>query len=447
MASATGIFTNGIFTDDFVARPYWWDAAPPEDAAADPLPEETDVAIVGSGYCGLSAALELARSNLRATVLEAGPLGHGASTRSGGMVSSGQKLVITGAVTAFRPDQTQQVFEESKGSFAFLQELIRREGLDADYQPCGRFFGAWAPAHYERLARNAELLRRHTQVDAGMLPKAEQHREVGSDLYHGGMVVADYGAVHPAKYNQALRDAARRAGAALHSHAAVRGIARDGDGYLVATARGTVRAKEVVVATNGYTDRAVPYLRRRIIPVASYIAATEPLAPGVMDEIMPRRRMMSDTRRELSYFRPSPDGTRLVYGARTSPFDRSPQAMARGIHARILQVFPQLQGVRLSHAWSGFVGMTFDHVPHMGTHEGVHYAMGCNGNGVAMATYLGWQTALKILGRQNRPSVFDGRPFPTRPYYTGWPWMVPLVSGWYHLADAIDRPATILGRR
>lgn len=259
------------------------------------------------------------------------------------------------------------------------------------------------------------------------------------------MVVKDYGAVHPAKYNKALRGRPRRR-AALHSHAAVTGIARDGDGYRVATARGTVRAREVLVATNGYTDKAVPYLRRRIIPVASYIVATEPLPKGVMDEILPHRRMMSDTRRELSYFRPSPDGTRLIYGARTSPFDQDPKAMAHGIHRRILQAYPQLDGVRLSHAWNGFVGMTFDHVPHMGTHEGVHYAMGCNGNGVAMATYLGWQTALKILGRQNRPSIFDGRPFPTKAYYSGWPWMVPLVSGWYHLTDALARPSTILGR-
>ena len=437
---------DDIFAPGFVERPYWWDAAPPEQARDEPLPEATDVAIVGSGYCGLSAALELARNGVRATVLEAGPLGQGASTRSGGMVSSGQKLVITGAVNAFRPDQTEQVFEESKGSFAFIQELIRREGLDADYQPCGRFFGAWAPAHYATLQRNAELLRRNTQVDATVLPRAEQRREIGSDLYHGGMVVTDYGAVHPAKYNRALRQAARREGAGLHSHAAVTGIVRDGDGYLVRTQRGTVRAGEVLVATNGYTDRAVPYLRRRIIPVASYIVATEPLPKALMDEILPHRRMMSDTRRELSYFRPSPDGTRLIYGARTSPFDKNPRDMARGIHRRVTQLYPQLRHVRLSHAWNGFVGMTFDHVPHMGTHEGVHYAMGCNGNGVAMATYLGWQTALKILGRQNRPSIFDGRPFPTKPYYTGWPWMVPLVSGWYHLTDALARPSSVFGR-
>ncbi|MGE0725332.1 MAG: NAD(P)/FAD-dependent oxidoreductase [Alphaproteobacteria bacterium] len=437
--------TNDIFAPGFVERPYWWDAAPPEESLL-ALPEEAEVAIVGSGYCGLSAAIELGRNGVAATVLEAGPLGHGASTRSGGMVSSGQKLVLTGAVETFGAADAPRVFEESVRSFTFIQELIARERLDADYQHCGRFFGAWAPGHLDRLARNAERLARATGVDARVLDRAGQRAEIGSDLYHGGMVVTDYGAVHPAKYNKALRAAARAAGASLHSHAAVRSIGRDGDRHLVRTTRGTVRAREVFVATNGYTDRAVPWLRRRIVPVASYIVATEPLAPAVMDDILPHRRMMSDTRRELSYFRPSPDGTRLIYGARPSPLDRTPRDMARGIRARILQVYPQLAGVRLTHAWSGFVGMTFDHVPHMGRHEGVHYAMGCNGNGVAMATYLGWQTALKLVGRQNRPSIFDGRPFPSRRYYSGWPWMVPLVSAWYHLADAAARPSTILGR-
>ncbi|WGF87402.1 NAD(P)/FAD-dependent oxidoreductase [Marinivivus vitaminiproducens] len=429
---------DSIFHPDFVNRPYWWDAAPPEDARETDLPAETDVLIVGSGWCGLSASLELARAGLRVDVLDAGPLGYGASTRSGGMVSSGQKLVLTGAWKVFGEENAARVFETSQETFTFISDLIARENLDADYQHVGRFFGAYVPAHYERLKRNAELLSTRTGVTTRMVPKAEQRGEIGSDVYHGGMVVEDYCGLHPAKYNKAFRDAARQAGAHLHSHSAVRSIARTDKGFVVDSVRGRIAAKEVIVATNGYTDRAVPELRRRVIPVASYIVATEPLAPEVMAEIMPHRRMMSDTRRELNYFRPSPDGTRLLLGCRAGVFDKDPKDAAHGNLARIRHIFPQLARTRLTHAWSGNVAMTFDHVPHMGVSEGVHYAMGCNGNGVAMATYLGHQTALKILGRQNRPCIFDGRPFPTRPYYTGVPWMVPLATAWYHLCDAFD---------
>lgn len=436
--------TDTIFAENFEVKPYWWDAAPPEDASAEPLPDEVDVAIVGSGYCGLAAAAELAAAGLRTAVLEAGPLGFGASSRSGGMVSSGQKLVITGAYKVFGEGNAERVFEESKASFEFITDYIERQRLDADYQHCGRFFGAFTPDAYRTLTRHADLLQQRTGVAARMVPAVRQREEIGSDFYHGGMVVEDYGGLHPAKYNRALRGLARQSGATLHSHARVTGTEPDGAGRVVLTARGRVRAREVMIATNGYTDRAVPYLQRRIVPVASYIVATEPLPPEVMAEVLPHRRMMSDTRRELNYFRPSPDGTRLLFGCRPSFRDKDERTIARGIHRRMLQVFPQLAGRRLTHVWKGFVAMTFDKVPHMGTYEGVHYAMGCNGNGVAIATYLGHQTAQKILGRQNRPSIFDGRPFPSHPLYGGSPWLVPLASGYYHLRDMLDRPGAAL---
>jgi len=436
--------TQSIFADDFQVKPYWWDAAPPEDASAEALPDAVDVAVVGSGYCGLVAATELARAGLRTAVLDAGPLGFGASTRSGGMVSSGQKLVLSGGYKAFGAGNAERVFAESKASFEFITGLIEREGLDADYQNCGRFFAAYTAGDFETLKGHAALLHARTGVKARVLPRAQQRQEIGSDFFHGGMVVEDYGGLHPAKYNRALRRLARKSGASLHSHARVGGTRADGAGRVVMTERGDIKARDVVIATNGYTDKAVPYLRRRIVPVASYIVATEELPKEVMDDILPRRRMMSDTRKELDYFRPSPDGRRLLFGCRPSLRDKDERVIARGSYARMCQIYPQLRGRKLTHAWKGFVGMTFDRVPHMGTYEGVHYAMGCNGNGVAIATYLGYQTALKILGRQNRPSIFDGRPFPTMPFYSGVPWMVPLASGYYHLRDALVRPAAAL---
>src|SRR5882672_9203123 len=174
--------TQSIFTEDFQVKPYWWDAAPPEDASAEPLPETVDVAIVGSGWCGLTAAIELARAGLRTAVLDAGPLGFGASTRSGGMVSSGQKLVISGAYKVFGESNAERVFAESKGSFDFITGFIEREKLDADYQPCGRFFGAFTPGDFATLSRHAELLRERTHVTARLLPADRQREEIGSDF-------------------------------------------------------------------------------------------------------------------------------------------------------------------------------------------------------------------------------------------------------------------------
>jgi glycine/D-amino acid oxidase-like deaminating enzyme len=436
-----------IFAEGFKTDPYWWEAAPPEDPGRDKLPAEVDVAIVGSGFCGLAAALELARNGVCVAVLDAGPLGIGASSRSGGMVSSGQKLVLKGALKDFAPDKAAEALEDSKATFDFLQTLIAREELDADLQICGRFFGAWTAAHYETLSRQAALLAERTGVHARMIPRERQREEIGSDFYHGGMLVEEYGGLHPSKYNAALRRAARRAGARLHAFAAVQGWERDGTAQRVRTARGTLRARHVVVATNGYTTANLSWFRRRVVPVTAFIMATEPLPAGMMDEILPHRRMVSDTRKELSFYRPSPDGTRILFGGRPNAFGNNERSAAIGLHARMAQVWPQLRDVKLSHSWRGNVAMTFDKLPHLGREDGVHYALGCNGNGVAMMTWLGHQTAQRILGRQNRPSAFEDRPFPTAPFPRDNTWLLPLASASYHLRDFLDRPGAVLAER
>lgn len=436
-----------VLAPGFKTDPYWWEAAPPDADARDPLPAEVDAAVVGSGFCGLACALELARSGLRVAVLDAGPLGVGASSRSGGMVSSGQKLVLGQALTGFTADEAARVLEDSRDTFEFLQGLVAREQLDADLQLCGRFFGAWTPAHYATLQRNAALLAERTGVRAHVIPRERQREEIGTDLYHGGMVVEEYGGLHPAKYNRALRDAARRAGAGLHAFAAVQSWTPDGDHLLVRTARGTLHAREVVVATNGYTGAELPWHRRRVVPTASYIVATEPIPPTVMDEILPRRRMVSDTRRELSYYRPSPDGTRILFGGRPRAFGLDERRAAAGLRARLVQVWPQLRHVKLTHAWTGNVAMTFDKLPHLGRRDGAHYALGCNGNGVALMTWMGHQTALRLLGRQNRVPAFEDRPFPSAPFYRDHTWFLPFVSAAYHARDFLDRPGAVLAER
>jgi glycine/D-amino acid oxidase-like deaminating enzyme len=240
-------------------------------------------------------------------------------------------------------------------------------------------------------------------------------------------------------YHQGLRRACRAAGVKLSAHTAVEGIdGRAGD-LTVRTSRGPVRARDVVLGTNGYTGAATPWHRRRVIPVGSYIIATEPLGEQRVRELFPSLRVVGDTKRVLYYFRPSPDGTRVVFGGRASFRTTSALEAAPVLYGYMLGVFPQLAGVKLTHAWTGNVAFTFDRVPHMGERDGIHYAMGCNGSGVVMMRHLGHRTALKILGRTNRPSAFDGLPFETRPLYHGHPWFLPAVGAWYRLRDWLDR--------
>jgi gamma-glutamylputrescine oxidase len=442
-----GDFRGGVFHPEFRAEPYWWIAAPPEDARDAPLPQAVDVVIVGSGFAGLSAALEAARAGASVVVLDGGPLGGGASSRSGGMVSSGQKLVLSEALRDLPAATAQAALEDSKATFAFLQDLVARERLDCDLALTGRFFGAFAPAHFAILQRNAETLAARTGVTVRVFTRAQQHAEVDSDYFHGGFVVEDYGGLHPAKLNQALRAAARQAGASLHSHARVAQVARHGTRHRVETARGVIDAQHVLFATNGYTDNARPWLADRVLPVMSYQIATEPLPPALMKRLIPHARMVTDSRKELTYLRPSPDGTCMLFGCRPRVRQMAPETLAPALHARMRRIFPQLAGARIARAWGGFVGMTADRLPHVTEQDGVLHAVGCNGNGVALMTWLGWHAAQLMLGRTNRRAFFADIPFPALPLPVLKPLMTPAASAAYHLRDFLARPTEVLGER
>lgn len=431
--------TSDIFTSDFKTQPYWWDAAPPE-TALDPLPARADVVVVGSGFAGLNAAIELARHGKAVVVLEANELGSGGSTRTGGMISSGQKLVVGGAIKGISPELFNKMIADSIASFAFIQDLVKREQLDADLFIKGRYFGAHTKKQLGSLYEMGDILHKVTGVTVHKVKRDEQATIIGSEFYHGGILVDEYGGVHPGKYNKALRDLARQSGASLFSHARVTAIASNNGSKTVSTERGNIVAQEVLVLTNGYTDSLpTPNLAKRIVPVKSYQIATEPLPPALMEKLIPGGRMITDSRRDLIYTRPSPDGTRLLFGSRPGIMDCDDKTAAVHIRKRMLAIWPELAGVKISHAWSGYVGMTHDKTAYAGLLDNARFAVGCNGNGVALMSWLGYRTAQKILGTEERPLSFDRPTFKRIPLYNGRPWFVPFVSGWYRLRDAVDK--------
>jgi glycine/D-amino acid oxidase-like deaminating enzyme len=253
------------------------------------------------------------------------------------------------------------------------------------------------------------------------------------------MVIERSAKLHPALYYKGLLDAAQRRPITICGKAPVRRIERQGTTWRLDTGRGTIAADEVVIATNGYTGDATPRLKRRVIPIASHIIATEELSPDLAASLIPKARTLSDTRRVLCYYRMSPDGKRVIFGGRARFTPVTPQTSAPILYRFMLARFPQLRGVRVTHAWTGNVAFTLDAVPHMGRDDGMHYALGCNGSGVAMMTYLGHQTARKIVGKTNAICAFDAPEFPDHPLYNGNPWFLPLVGGYYRLRDEVDR--------
>ncbi len=422
------------YAPGFKTSPWWWEAAEPSRRDAT-LPDQAEVAIVGGGYAGLSAALTLARLGRKPVVLDAERIGWGASSRNGGMVSGGLK-VAKGA-------NAGDVVAAAAASLPFIEELIAREQIDCDYVRCGRFTGAWTPAHYQAQARRVEAMAAATGMAAEMLPPARQREAIGSDFYHGGMTLAATGSLHPGKYARGLASAAAAAGVRLVDSVRVQGIRRQGSGFRLATDRGELAADAVLVATNGYSldprGTASPWLARRMVPLASMIIATEEIDPALMDRLFPGRRMLGESRRVLNYFRPSPDGKHVLWGGRASFGHATPEQAAPVLYQRMTEVFPELKGTRITHCWLGNVAFTFDHLPHIGVQDGIHYAAGCQGSGVAMASWLGHQVGMKIAGAANQPFALDGLPFPTMPFYSGNPWFMPVVGNWYRLLDAWER--------
>jgi len=391
------------------------------------LPTRVDVAIVGSGFTGLSAALHLARGGMQVAVLERDALGIGASSRNAGYVGRTLKHSFGKLLRKRGLDFAVAVYRDMQAAFDSVAETVSREAIDCHFRICGRFIMAVSPGQYERIAAELELRRRHLGQDFEMVPRARQHEEIGSDAYHGGAVVPDLGSIHPGLYHQGLLDRAQAAGAEMHPQTAVTGIAANGSGFAVTTARGTVQARQVLVATNGYTGAATPWLQRRVVPFDAFMVATEALPAATLDRVLPHGRTYLDDNHNIDFMRRSPDGSRILFGGCTGNGETDPLVMAGVLQARLDRLLPDLAGVSLSRAWTGRCAGTFDLWPHLGSHQGITYAMGYCFAGVPMGTYLGMKAARRILGAGDAATVFADRPFPTVPLYAGNPWFVPWV--------------------
>lgn len=421
--------------------PVWLDGAvfPRTDAARE-LPAQADVAVIGAGYTGLAAARELARRGARVALLEARSPGWGASSRNGGMVLSGLKLDAAQLVAKYGLVAARRMFAASLAAIDWVEQIVRDESIDCSFQRSGHLLVAAKPAHFQGFVREHELLAREFGHATRLVPAGELHGEIGSAVYHGGLVDEVSAGVNPAHYVAGLARAAVRAGALLFEQTPVTGLRREGVGWRVATTRGELRAGAVLAAGGAYTGGELPQLQRKIVPLGSYIIATAPLPAELARELVPHDRMIFDTRHLLSYFRLTPD-RRMLFGGRARFFPESPRmvrASAELLQRMMIAVFPQLRGVPVEHAWGGTLDVAFDLMPHVGQADGLHYAIGYAGHGVAMASYLGAQLGAQLAGAPFE-NPFAGLPFPGAPLglYDGRPWFLPLVGAWYKLLDAV----------
>jgi glycine/D-amino acid oxidase-like deaminating enzyme len=431
---------TAIFHRDFKARPFWWDAYEPQALPESALPQDISTVVVGGGYAGLNAGLELAKNGSAVLVLDAAEPGFGGSTRNGGLVSGGVNVGKRMLNPALTPEEAKPFLNDAVDAFSHVEDLISANGISCGWHKTGYFLGAWCRSHYDSLAKKIELLNAEARSAANLIPREEQHKHIGSSYYHGGMLVGRAAHLHPALYYKGLLQLAQTAGVNIASRAPVTGLTQETGGtWQVKTPRGTIRAGNVVIATNGYTGDLTPQFKRRVVPVGSYMIATEELPADLAASLSPMNHSFADTRRVLTYYRMSPDGKRMVFGGRAKFGFSDPVETAPMLYRFMTDRFPQLKGTKITHTWTGNVAFTFDELPHMGKFDGLHYALGCNGSGIAMMSYLGRQTARKILAKSNRQCAYDRPDFPAHPLYRGNPWFLPIIGAWFRTQDWRDR--------
>ncbi len=416
-------------------EPYWWRDAPLERGAPGPIPARTDVAIVGSGITGLVAAIELARAGRQVTIFEAHEPGHGASTRNAGYVGRSLKQTFGETIQAEGLERAKRIFGEVMEAFVAVRDIVARERIDCFYRQQGRLLLATSPAMYDAMAREYALRAQHLGEPFATVSRAEQRREIATDHYFGGVRVDDHAGLHPGLYHLGLLRAAREAGVAVCAHTPVLGLVRERDATAVVTGLARVLARDVVVATNGYSGAAWPWLQRRMIPFDAYQAVSAPLDAERVRRTLPGDRTFIDWNFDVDWMRRVPgDPSRIQFGGLTGGRNQDLRVVSARLRARLVRIFPELEDLRFDHVWTGRCAGTFDVTPRIGCQDGIHYAGGYCFVGVPMGTMLGGKIARRILGRAGGDSVFD-RPPPTAPFYRGNAWFVPYAIRWMSRHD------------
>jgi glycine/D-amino acid oxidase-like deaminating enzyme len=421
---------------------YWHTTTPmTNDSNLSALPEKVDVATIGGGYTGLSAARTLARNGSKVAVLEANTIGWGASSRNGGMVLTGLKVGMQTIQKRYGSELAKRLFRYSLDSIDTVEQIVTTEQIDCGFARCGHLLTANKPKHFEALKEHVEFMEKEFNHNVQLISRQDQSEEIGTDIYYGALLDECSGGLNPAQYVAGLAGATERAGATLHARARVIRLERRENHFIVQTERGSLRAESVLVATSGYTGNVTRKLQKKIIPVGSFIIATEKLSEQQAKELIPKGRMIFDSMHYLNYFRLW--NQRLIFGGRAAFFPETAKTIERSaeiLRREMVQVYPQLKDINVEYVWGGTLDFAFDMMAHVGEVDGIYYSLGYAGHGVAMATHSGKTVAEAMLKGNINEHPLAALSFPSAPLglYNGFPWFLPFAGAWQKFLDWIE---------
>ena len=414
---------------------YWLDTINKDFLKVTDLPQRVDVLIVGFGYTGLNAALEIIKAGMSVCIIDKNDFGSGCSSKNGGQISNLLKPSLEKLTKKYGFEKAQSIRGEGVNAVNWLTKFIKNEKIECDFKRDGLFCGAHTPIFFEKIVNECKDLKKYEGIETQIIPKSEQKNEINTDLYHGGIVYPQHASLNAAKYHKELMQKAINLGVNVISKCEMISFKKDLNVFSILTRKGPIEVKKLVIATNGYTSSVTPWLNNRNIPIGSYVLATQELPNGYIDNLFPTNRHITDTCRVVYYFRPSPDRKRILFGGRVSSREISLSKSANLLFLDLKRVFPDLPELKVSHSWMGYVSYTFDHLPHIGFENGFYYSMGYCGSGIALSSYLGMKLGKKVIGDKNGSTAFDDVKLPTRPFYNGRPWFLPAIVELYKFRD------------
>ena len=376
--------------------------------------ERADVCVIGGGYTGLSAALNLAEKGLDVVLLEAERIGFGASGRNGGQVGSGQRKEVTELEEEFGFERARQLWDFAEAAKTEIRERVEKHAIDCDLQ-YGQIEAVHKKAYIGEVAElAAALAERYDYPHLRVLDRDELRQYVANDDYLGAFYDTQAMSLHPLNYALGLARAAREAGVRIYENSRVTGYTRT-DPANISTASGEVSAAFIVLACNGYLGKLEPRVASKIMPINNFMVATESLGEERARSLVKDRICVHDTRFVVNYFRTSADH-RMLFGGGENYRSGFPPNLAKFVRRYMLKIFPQLEEARIDYAWGGTLAVTVNRLPHIGRLEpNVFYAQGYSGHGVPTSNFAGKIVAEAIGGTAGRFDVMASLPTRTFP--------------------------------